>query len=226
MPVRTSWIVPTLGALVISPLALAGPDWDKDIESDAGSGIVTAQIITFNGVLQTVQGKLNGTAFTLEPDFQDVYKIQITDPGTFMIDLTGAGGVNFDACLWLFDADGTPLLGNNDANENTFAPRLTNQSNAGSPITITTPGIYYFAISGFQSQPLQFGKPLWPSVVFEPGVVAGAFGSKGGWNGQWSGDGATGDYLITVTGVSGVPAPGVAALLGVAGLMGRRRRRD
>jgi MYXO-CTERM domain-containing protein len=40
----------------------------------------------------------------------------------------------------------------------------------------------------------------------------------------WGQQGATGEYSIRVTGVTGVPAPGALALLGLAGLVGRRRR--
>lgn len=215
------WIAAAV--FVATPTAFAGPDWDTDLEEDAGSSLQTAQTITFSGAVQTVAGRLNGTA-VLGADFHDVYRLVITDPGAFEIDLTGPGGVNFDACLWLFDQNGIPLLGTNDADGKTTAPRLTNSSNAGSRITITSPGIYYLAISGIGSQPLSFGKPLWSSVVFQPGVVAGAFGTKFGWEGDWSGDGATGDYVMSLSGVSGVPAPGAIALLGMAGLIGRRRR--
>ena len=128
-------------ALFVGPAAFAGPDWDSDFEEDAGSTIQTAQKITVGGPVQTIAGRLTGTAFTLGADFQDVYQIAITDPGTFVIDLTG-NGLNFDACLWLFDERGIPLLGNNDANGKTTAPKLTNSSNGGSQITITLPGIY------------------------------------------------------------------------------------
>lgn len=208
----------------LAPVALAGPDWDTDLESDAGSSLQSAQTITFNGNLQTIAGRLNGLA-VLDADFHDVYRLVITSPGDFLIDLTGPGGVDFDACLWLFDENGVPLLGTNDADGNTTAPRLGNSSNAGSPISITQPGVYFLAISGIGSEPIAFGEPLWPSVVFQPGIVAGAFGTKSGWDGSWSGDGAIGNYLMTVTGVSGVPGPGALALLGAAGLIGRRRRR-
>lgn len=221
---RTAAIVALVALTSAVSTAVAGPDWDGDSEVDAGSSIQTAQVISFNGSLHTISGRLTGTAFTLGGDFQDVYQIKITDPGTFLIDLTGAG-LNFDACLWLFNDRGIPLLGNNDADETTTAPRLTNSSNGGNPITITEPGVYYFAISGIGSEPTSWGKPLWPSIVFEPGIVAGAWGTENPWEGEWSGDGDVGDYLITVTGVSGVPAPGAVALLGLAGLAGRRRRR-
>lgn len=220
-----------LAAALAAPLAalatsgaFAGPDWDGDFGKDAGPTIQTAQKITFGGPVQSIGGRLTGTAFTLGADFQDVYQIAITDPGAFVIDLSGENSVDFDACLWLFDENGIPLLGTNDADSKTTAPKLTNSSNAGSSITITTPGIYYIAISGIGSEPLSFGKPLWPSVVFSPGIVAGAFGTKSPWDGSWSGDGAVGDYVMTVTGVSGVPAPGAVALLGFAGLISRRRR--
>lgn len=216
------WIAAAV--FVAAPTAFAGPDWDTDLRQDAGSTLQTAQTITFNGSLQTIAGRLTGTA-VLGADFHDVYRLVITTPGEFVIDMTGPNSLDFDACLWLFDSRGIPLLGNNDADGKTTAPRLTNSSNAGSEITITEPGIYYLSISGIGAQPISYGKPLWPSVVFEPGVVAGAFFTENAWDGEWSGDGATGNYLMTVSGVAGVPAPGAAALLSMAGLMGRRRRR-
>jgi MYXO-CTERM domain-containing protein len=216
----TVWLA--AAALAVSSSALAGPDWDVDLAKDAGSTLQSSQVITFGGPVQTIAGRLRGTA-VLEPDFHDVYKLVITSPGDFIIDLTG--GVNFDACLWLFDENGIPLLGNNDAGFGNTAPKLTNTSNGGASVSITSPGIYFLAISGFSAQPLSFGEPLWPSDVFNPGIVAGSFATKSQWAGEWSGEGAIGDYVMTVSGVAGVPAPGAIALLGAAGLIGRRRRR-
>ncbi|MDZ4752944.1 MAG: DVUA0089 family protein [Phycisphaerae bacterium] len=231
-----SWNLPVAaalaGAFAAAPCALAGPDWDADNETDAGSTIGTAQVINVAGGLQTISGRLTGTAFTLGSDFQDVYQFAITDPMQFLIDLTGGGKngngsfANFDACLWLFSEDGTPLLGNNDAFPGSNGPMLTNMSNGGFEVLISKPGIYYLAISGFASEPVNQGEPLWPSVVFKPGIIAGANPDQT-WGGDWSGEGETGEYLISVQGVSGVPAPGACVLFAAAGFgfRGRRRRR-
>lgn len=213
-----------IGAMFFASVAAAGPDWDFDLTVDAGPSQFSAQPIVLSGPVNTIVGRLAGNAFVGEGDFQDCYQIVISDPGTFMINLASPGSsfLNFDACLWLFDANGAPLLGTNDQSPDNNAPMMGNSSNAGPMVTITTPGIYYLAISGFASQPTFFGVTCFPQFVFNPGIVAG--GVTIGWDG-WSGPGATGDYVMTVTGVSGVPAPGAAALLALMPFSGRRRRR-
>jgi hypothetical protein len=213
-------------AFATTAMAVAGPDWDFDLSEDAGNSILTAQTITVQGQVTKIIGRLSGTAFLGAPDFQDVYQIVITDPGNFRIDLSAAGGgaLNFDACLFLFDASGAPLLATNDASATDNAPILTNSSNAGPAVTLTTPGIYYLAVSGFASQPTFFGVTCFPQFWQNPGVIAG--GVTIGWDGGWDGPGDTGDYVMTVTGVEGVPGPAVLALL--AGLpfgLNRRNRR-
>ncbi len=224
MAISSFRVVPAVAALVCAPLALAGPDWDKDLEKDAGSSIVTAQLVTFQGNLSTIAGKLSGTADG-PGDYQDVYQIYISDPGTFLISLAAqdGGSLNFDAALWLFGADGRALLGTNDSSAKSNAPIMGNQSNAGPSVTITTPGIYYLAVSGFQSMPTWFGVPCFPSIVWDPGVVAG--GVTYGWDGDWDGNGDTGDYVMSVEGVAGVPAPGAIALLGLLPFTSSSRQR-
>lgn len=205
--------------------AWAGPDWDLDLQEDAGNNLAGAQPITIPGQVQKIRGVLAGFAFNGgEGDFQDVYLFQITTPVLFQIDLTGEGAVGFDSCLWLFSYEGKPLLGNNDAAPGEVGSLLGPESNDGPFVTlIDKPGLYYLAISGFASQPLGFnGEFLFPQSVFTPGNITG--GLDGRFNGTWSDQGAVGNYDITVTGVGGVPGPGAIALLGVAGLAGRRRR--
>ncbi|MFO0829852.1 MAG: DVUA0089 family protein [Phycisphaerales bacterium] len=209
----------------IAPIAFAGPDWDKDLQVDAGSSLANAQIITVNGTVARIRGALTGSAFdgVGAGDFQDVYLFQITDPTTFKLEASNGGkGIDFDSCMWLFSYEGKALLGNNDAAPGQLGSILLNQSNDGQLITITTPGLYYVAISGFASQPLDGETPLWPDSVFTAGNITGAF--DGRFTGNWSGDGATGSYSLDVEGVAGVPAPGAVALFALAGLTGRRRR--
>jgi MYXO-CTERM domain-containing protein len=226
-PFRLVTAVTALAAALPAASALAGPDWDKDLRIDAGSSIASAQTIEFDGNLSTIAGKLTGFALAGEGegDFQDVYRFIIDDPATFYITLGGASGsVNFDACMWLFDDQGGAVLANNDADGSTNVPAIGNAANAGVLLTITKPGVYFLAISGFNSQPVDaLGSAIFPPIVFEPGVVTSGLKF---WQSAWSGPGITGDYVVGVTGGSGfIPAPGALALLGLSGLGMRRRRR-
>ena len=234
LPVCASRGVRAIAVMCVAALtstgAFAGPDWDKDLSEDAGSSPATAQIITINSPILRITGQLMGLALQGEGDFQDVYLFSISEPTNFKIDLTASGsGASFDSCLWLFSIDGKPLLGNNDAAPGVLGSLLTNQSNDGPSFTITVPGLYYLAITGFNSQPLDAtGKPLFPESVFTAGNITGGLGGR--FDGGWSESGIAGTYAIETTGVSGVPAPGVVALLAMAGLLGntcggRRRSR-
>ncbi|MDZ4829681.1 MAG: DVUA0089 family protein [Phycisphaerae bacterium] len=215
-------------AAVASSSAFAGPDWDVDLSLDAGSSLVNAQIISIQSPVLRITGKLLGLALEGPGDFQDVYLFSITDPTTFRIDTTSGGGsADFDTCMWLFSYDGKPLLGNNDAEEGVLGSLLVNQSNDGPSVTITVPGLYYLAITGFPSQPLDGSEPLFPKSVFTPGNITGGLGER--FNGNWTKGGATGNYVLDVKGVSGVPAPGAVALLAIASAFtgrasGRNRR--
>jgi hypothetical protein len=221
---RATTVIPMfVSTLAFACVAAAGPDWDLDLEQDAGSTLQGAQKITIPSQVQTVRGALTGLAFQGGGDFQDVYLFQITDPTVFSVDSTGENGATFDICMWLFSFEGKPLLGNNDAFEGTTGAKIGNASNDGPNVLITEPGFYYLAITGFASQPTGFnGEFLFPQSVFTPGNVSG--GLDGRFGGLWSGDGATGSYAIKTEGIAGIPGPGAIALLGLAGLRAGRRR--
>jgi hypothetical protein len=102
----------------------AGPDWIEDDHGDAGSFPGSAQVTqgTSVGGLSRISGSLDGSGLMGlvggQGDFEDMYLIRITDPLNFCATTVpcgpGCGSATFDTQLWLFDANGFGLLGNND----------------------------------------------------------------------------------------------------------------
>jgi len=222
-------------AIALTSAALAGPDWEEGA-SDAGSTLETAQTITTSGSLNSVKGKLGGPGF-LAGDFQDCFLIRVDDPLGLNISLTSTfgGPPGFDPMLFLFRVDELPngsvakaLLANNDKSAGNPLPGLTNAANDGSNAFVRTPGLYLIAISGFGSQPINAGGEfLFRQTFLQPGVIGGPADNPnaGFLLAGWSADGDYGNYELLVQGVSGVPAPGAAALLALGGLFTRRRQR-
>jgi len=176
---------------------------------DAGDLPGTAQTVVGIGPLTTITG-------TLSSDLDaDMYKIKITDPAGF-----SAYAAAYDPQLFLFDASGMGVYGNDDGGSgwDAYLP----PGHAYSP---TTSGIYYLAISDYDLDPCSSGGLIFPSSPWE--TVYGPTGPGGGSPiTHWSGTGSADSYTITLTGAAHVPAPG-AILLGSigVGLVGWLRRR-
>lgn len=224
------------GAITVclgASLALAGPEWPEI--GDAGSLPGTAQpVIGGGGPLTKINGELTGPPGLPGAglgDYEDMYLIFINDPGIFRAStlLADDGFANFDPSLWLFNADGTALLGNLDAGIGTQDALLLGESNDGSGAMITAPGLYLLAISGSPNIPLG-GISTQPMFNFgaTAGEISGPDGPGGGLDQitDWSGPGGFGLYSIALQGVSTiVPAPaGLCALSGLLIGVGRRRR--
>lgn len=221
---RFAAVAPLL--VLASASASVGPNWDKDLEEDAGANTLTAQPITVS-TLTTITGKIAGDTSDGPTDFQDVYRILVSDPGTFLVDLTnapGGGSATFDTCLYLFDEAGFARLANNDAEPGQTGSLLRNLANDGSNYRLTEPGVYFLVVCGFPSQPVRNGEFVFNQAFLQPGVIATGIGNAP-WTLGWNQPGATGDYSIRVTGMTGVPSPGAVLPLALAGLIGRRRRR-
>lgn len=219
-------ILSTLVALTAPASASIGPNWDKDLEEDAGGNVLTAQPITVSTVT-TITGRIAGDLSDGPTDFQDVYRLVVSDPGTFLVDLTnapGGGSATFDTCLYLFDEAGFARLANNDAAPGQTGSLLRNLANDGSNYRLTDPGVYFLVVCGFPSQPVRDGEFVFNQAFLEAGIIATGSGNAP-WTLGWNQPGAIGDYSIRVTGIAGVPSPGAAIPLLAAGLMGRRRRR-
>jgi hypothetical protein len=217
-----------LALAAASGTALAGPDWLE--EGDAGFDFTTAQDTTGVGEVRTVAGILQGS----QGDTEDVYKINVVGGNSFdnILRIGLRGDPEFDAALWLFDAEGFGVLAN-DNDPLTGGPdaRLFVPSSDGVTLALP-PGNYFLAVTETGNIPLgllsAFGRgedpgDLAPIFFFETDTeVSGPDGEAGNSPfAQWSGGaGNDGGYQIDIT-----PTPGSAVLLGMAGLFTSRRRR-
>lgn len=209
-------------ALTMTTAALAGPEWPET--GDAGNLPATSQTPTGSGELKKISGQLEG--FGPAGDYQDMYLIFIDKPQSFLASTSPllGGSSSFDTMLWLFRADGTGLLGNNDGPDSSDST-LRGVATDGSGAAVTERGLYYIAISGFNSNPVSQGGSIFNLNPQRPGEVSGPDGEGGEFPiTGWSGPGATGTYSIALEGVEFVPSPGALALFGIAGLARRRRR--
>lgn len=210
-----------LGLAFTTAPALAGPEW---IESgDAGKVVGTAQKTFGEGNLTSIAGALDGGFFG--GDFEDMYLISVLDVDAFSISIHNA---DFDAQLFIFNVtlpgQAFGLLANDNTSEG-FNPVLLPNSTDGTMTGITAPGIYAIAISGSGRNPVSSTGQIF--FYGNPTEISGADG-PGGLNPHldWTGDGIGGSYILTLTGAGfyDVPGPGSLALLGLAALLGRRRR--
>ena len=227
-------LVASLPALAAGAPVLAGPIWDGDFESDAKQDPESAQVVTTEGSVLQIKGRLTGTAFQGGADYIDMYLVRITAPTILAISTAGGdfgGGAQFDSQLFLFRASQNTqgqlfaqgILASDDASASNPGAFLNNSANDGSQFTLTQTGLYFIAVTtkGVQARNPN-GALLWPELGV-PGLRSFAgFDLFESWTGDPSG--GVGQYEIRLTGVEGVPAPGALALLGLAGLTGRRRR--
>jgi MYXO-CTERM domain-containing protein len=215
-------------ALATASVAFAGPVWELDYTDDAKDTASTAQAITASTLTQ-INGKLTGTALVGDSDFVDMYLVKVFQPSIVSFSTAGGafgGYANFDSQLFLFRADGDiqnpkalAALANRNASPENEGAFIGNESTDGS-FKIDAPGLYFIAIAGVGAQPIgKNSNALWPNL----GSLEVGFGGLLP-HVTWGQQGATGEYSIRVTGVTGVPTPGALALLGLAGLVGRRRR--
>lgn len=227
---RTSRLI--LGAvalLVTAGAAGAGPDWIE--RGDAGSTLDTAQAPIRPddfAVLSTITGSLTGPgADRGGGDFEDLYIIAITDPGTFYITLINA---DFNPQFFLFNItlanQAYGLLANDDASLLSNLPVLTPMATDATGVVITAPGDYLLAITGFGNQPRSITGHIFNQAT--PTEISGPDG-PGGFNPlrDWTGGGEWGNYNFALEGTDfpRTPAPGAAALLMLGGLSATRRRR-
>src|SRR5689334_10843693 len=141
--------------------------------------------------LRTISGTLGGPTGLLPGiDLQDLFLIRIDDPAHFCATTVPCpehcGSADFDTQLWLFDANGLGVLGNNDTAVGSGA--------LGSPIVtgstlgpfacdetgshVIAPGLYYIGISNLQV-PFSAGGPIFQfddANVCGPGEVSGPDG--------------------------------------------------
>ena len=197
---------------------------------DAGeNGVADAQLITGTGTLSQINGTLTSGAEV------DLYGIEIVDTSSFLA--TTVGGATFDSQLFLFGENGEALVENDDFGGTLQSGVNTDYFNASG----AGPGLYYLAVSRFNTDPLDvngndpFGFSTYPGSGNQRMPAAGA-DLLAGFDGSSSS--AAGPYSIFLTGANFVmgddggpdtpviPTPSAAlGALGVVGLGFLRRRR-
>ena len=224
--------------LTLSSVVAAGGTWTEVADAPDWPGAATWQATVGSGPLTSITGL---TSLQVG-DIVDAYGIRITNVASFYATTSAltdaAASADYDTRLWLFNVDGTPLLGNDDAPGDTdFHSLLTDPRSYPGTIAPTasgimlTPGRYVLIISGFINDPEDSANLdlVGPFLVggFEdlhgPNPGAGPFD-------HWENMGAdeTGMYTIALRGATFiVPAPGVGTLvvIGISGMFARRRRR-
>jgi hypothetical protein len=195
---------------------------------DAGDGVSGNFQVIDNSQGATLT-QIIGSTDDQANDFVDTYLLTINNPGIFAADTLS--GSNFDTMLYLFDVAGLGLLANDDVSGVSTRSRLVATSNDGTGISVGV-GTYILAVTGFQMDAVDllnqalFDIPIGDVTQISGPDGAGGANALGGWEDNTVlGDAATGDYLVTLTGVGPVPAPGVMAIFGGAGALAARRRR-
>jgi len=129
----------------------------------------------------------------------DVYQIALTGNQTFSA-ITGSN-TGLDSQLFLFNANGIGSYGDDQSGGGNQAALP-----AGNPLTPTTPGIYYLAISGWNVDPSSIEGEIFEAGDFLVAPVGpGAGQPLANWNGPASTSG--GSYTIDLTGIEGAPLP-------------------
>jgi len=219
-------VIAAVAALLFGSVAtaghLVGPDWKEGNggSGDAGAFPSSAQVPTtalpFPAQLRTIAGALDQFSLLLGTDQQDVYAIYIDSPITFQATTDSTvdafASTAFNSQLFLFNSAGLPVVANDG-----FGDGATIML----PTFALTAGVYYIAISVFNSDPLDasFGL-LFPDIV-GPQVLPSSSSVPAAWSSSAL-DG--GNYTIALTGAVFVPAPGAALLLALGAGLTRRRR--
>lgn len=183
-------LLTALTAILMTGLVLAVPAMAATETGDAGDLPATAQDLSGTPV-DAIDGSIGAG------DDQDLYRVCVEGGGTFSA--TTVGGTQLDTQLYLFDASGLGVYGNDDS-------QATRQSTlpAFDALTPTAPGVYLLAVTPYDRDP-ESGS----GAIFSGGGVLAPSGPGGGeplagWGGR---EGLPGDYRITLTGTAGCAPP-------------------
>ena len=215
-------------ALLLTPLTAHAATYAET--TDAGDLPATAQVVSgpAGTSLTAVSGTLTLTNGVSEAD---MYKIYVSSPSTFSASTTGfvPGSNSFDSQLFLFDANGLGVVGNDDS------PAGGSQSSipAGNGF-VKTAGLYYLLITGSSRNPASTGGIIFPSFVDGTTDATGVYGPTGpgggrAINGYDGNSNEGGNYSIALAGaqvVATTPEPAcLTAVFAGTLLAGRRCRR-
>lgn len=178
---------------LLGALGAAAPSANAATErGDAGQLAASAQDVTFEAV-STITGTLGS------PSDVDLYKVCASGGGGFSA--STVGGAMLDTQLFLFDASGRGVYGNDDAGPGVRQSLLP----AGDPLTPGASGVHYLGVSQFDLDPQSSLGPIFPSTL---GLV-GPTGRGGGEPlSSWAGsEGTGGAYTVTLTGTEACGPP-------------------
>jgi len=158
---------------------------------DAGDLVASAQVAMGTGALTQIDGSCASI------NDVDLYRISIVDFANFSASTVGSAF--FDTQLFLFNANGTGQVHNDDAAPGVFLSTIGSQG-------VFSNGIYYLAISPWNADPLDassnpiFGDPLLGGATY-PGPLSQQFMPTGaGPLASWTAGSQIGTYSIMLTG--------------------------
>ena len=184
-------------------VALAIPVFEV---GDAGDLPASAQILTGVGDITTISGTIQS------PTDVDMYQIFVTGASPLL--LQAATWSTIDSQIFLFNAAGFAVLGNDDLGTTLDAS-----------ITASVPsGLYYVAISSWDRDPVNAANQ---EIFTDAGGVLQTPINGGGPVMGYSGVGTIGTYTIHTRGIGVIPEPQTWALVGagLVAMFGRLLRR-
>jgi hypothetical protein len=180
----------TVTLLASLSLALPAVAMGATETGDAGDLPATAQDLS-GAPVDAIDGTIAAG------DDQDLFRICIAGAGTFSA--STVGGTVLDTQLYLFDAAGLGVYGNDDS-------QATRQSTlpAFDELTPAAPGVYLLAVTPYDRDPQsEAGAIFGGGGVLAP-TGPGAAEPLSGWDGR---EGLPGDYSIALTGTTGCAPP-------------------
>jgi hypothetical protein len=202
----TSSIAAAALAIGLARVNVAGPEWEE--MADAGALPGNAQPIVGPAAtrVERIRGSIAGAGAALGGDFQDMFLVFIDDPLAFSATVDVTTGFNTE--LWLLTSAGLGRLGNDECAGSAPLSCFGNMADDGTGATITAPGLYLLAISGFNSNPGSLGGLIFDQII--PTEVSGPDGSGGSLMiSSWiPPTGAIGSYAIDLTGCIFIACPG------------------
>ncbi|MDG2054596.1 MAG: DVUA0089 family protein [Phycisphaerales bacterium] len=219
-----TWAIGLSSSLIIvAGSAVAGPGVNEDDGGDAGGSLGTALDLTGSGQLLQITGSL-GSA-----DRQDIFKLKLESGANWGFGLTLNGSPlassTFQSALWLFNSDGEGVLANTISPNPEYLSLLAPSLVEGGSTSLAA-GDYYLAITEQGDEPFSTESlSMFDFGGFPEDAVVGPVDPSLRFEDSWAGTtGTGGSYSINIQPYP-IPAPATLALLGLAGLIGGRRRR-